>query len=92
MNLFQAKEFSIIAFNSTAHAMEAEKHMEGKNIPFLLIPLPTGVKATCGLSLKCSWEDYGKAKDILKEAHIPYAGSYYVIREGGQQIVTTIEE
>lgn len=91
MNLFQVKDYGVISFHSTHHALSAEKKLLDQGLNFLLIPLPACISASCGLAIKFGFNDFATIKTVLEKAGISWAGAYYIIREGNKQVVNGID-
>ena len=66
----QSREFLVITFSETTHAMAAEKLFAEKGIPGRIIPIPRQLSAGCGLSFKTEKEWKTDAETVLKEAGI----------------------
>jgi len=62
--LYLTKEFCLITFVSTQHALRAEKILDQhQKIEFVLMPTPREISGGCGLSIKC----YCFQSDIIRE-------------------------
>lgn len=92
MNLLQAKKYGVISFHTTQAAIEAEKCLECSEINFFLIPLPTGISASCGLALKFFCKDGHRIQDLLAQAGIKPSGVYYVVKEGSKSIIIPMDQ
>lgn len=62
--------FLLLAAESTHLVMKIEKILLDNNLVVRVIPLPTELKATCGLSVKCNMEDLEIIKKLLKENEV----------------------
>lgn len=74
-------KYYIIAFNSTNEAILSEKVILDKNINARIIPLPTEITASCGLSLRIEADDLEKAIVLLGQNNITFE-VYFVVRDG----------
>lgn len=74
------EEYYIIAFNSTNQAILSEKLLIDKNIDVKIIPLPTHITASCGLSLKIELNELKKVSNLLKQNNIVF-DIYFVIKD-----------
>lgn len=62
--IFLAKDFCLVTFVSTHHALRAERILEEHGFEnFIIVPTPRDISSSCGLSIKffCS------EKDLLKK-------------------------
>ncbi|KXG73885.1 DUF3343 domain-containing protein [Thermotalea metallivorans] len=69
------KEFYVISFDSTHHALKTEKLLKGR-FPVEMIPTPREISASCGLSIKFSKAIFDPVMEMLKEDQ----GEYKVFR------------
>jgi len=60
----------LISFNSTSHAIRAEKVLLENKLKVVVLPLPDRIRAGCGICLKI--DDENMAKNILKEKQIEF--------------------
>lgn len=63
---------AVVTFRSTMEALEMEKRAKALGIPGRLIPTPTTIVATCGLSWAVCAEDGDELEAKLAEHAIPY--------------------
>lgn len=84
MSILTAKEYYITTFPSTHRALAAEKMLENNEIDFLLIPLPIGISASCGLGVKYFEKDYAAVQELLLKEELVYQGNYHCIKEDGK--------
>lgn len=83
--------FNLATFNSTHSAIRAEKELITAGINIKIIPVPTEITASCGLSIKMSLEDLEKAKKVLSDNNIEVSGYYYVKKLGLKKDITLIK-
>lgn len=85
------KEFYVIAFESTHHAIMVEKKLK-KNYKIDTIPTPREITASCGLSIKFSSDKLDNILNELKIQDIKREGMgiYKVIREENNKIAEKI--
>ena len=60
------KEFYVIVFDSTHHAIQTEKRLKD-NFQIEVIPTPREITASCGLSIKFSHREYNEIIGELLE-------------------------
>lgn len=86
----------VIAFDSTHHAINAEKILKGKNLDIRMIPTPREVSASCGLSIKFNDEDLEKViktvELILEEKKTCINGIFLIEKKGIRTVVDKIME
>ena len=91
MSILTAGEYCIKTFISTHMALAAEKAASESQIEFLLVPLPIGISASCGLGLKYLYQFHEELSKLLADKNITEQGNYYCIRENGKLVVTEIK-
>ena len=64
----QKRPALVIAFDSTAQAIAAEKLFQENNLPGRMIPIPAQISAGCGLAWKAEPEDKQVLLDALAQA------------------------
>lgn len=80
------KEFGVITFKSTHHAIQGEKRfLEIDEIKIRTIPTPREVSHSCGLAIKFDLEDLDKAKSIIANQDIEIDSIYKVIKNGDEK-------
>lgn len=84
MSILTAKEYYITTFPSTHTALAAEKVIEINGLEFLLIPLPIGISASCGLGLKYYEKDYNVVQKLLSTEKLVFQGNYYCKKDEGK--------
>lgn len=76
------EKFFIIAFDSTHHAMSAEKSLKNINLPVQVIPVPKEITLGCGLSLKINEQHISQAlENLLENKNISFK-CFIVEKEG----------
>ena len=69
----QKRPALIIAFDSTAQALAAEKLFRENGLPGRMIPIPAQISAGCGLAWKAEPEQSQALLDALSKAQQAYA-------------------
>lgn len=82
--------FNLITFDSTHSAIRAEKELLDEGLKVKVIPVPTEITASCGLSIRIALKDLEKAKKILKDNNIEVSGYYYVKKLGLKKYIIHI--
>lgn len=70
------KEFFIVTFNNTHEAMGAEALCIDKKLKVTMMPTPTYVTKSCGISLKVEINEEENLKKIVSEHKMSYKAIY----------------
>ncbi|SHH00318.1 Protein of unknown function [Thermosyntropha lipolytica DSM 11003] len=90
-NLIKAEKYALFTFNTTSHALKAEKVLKALGAEFLIVPTLREISSSCGLSVKLSWENIEKYYNDLLENKVPVEGVFRVEKEGKKNNITKIE-
>ena len=82
------ENFCIAAFDSTHHAIAAEKKLNDAQLSIRIIPVPTQVTAGCGLAVRFACQDFNQVSNLLRE--YTDAAYYKVNRQGKEKTVTPL--
>lgn len=63
--MIKEEEFLLLAAESTHLVIKNEKILKESNIDCRIIPLPSQIKASCGLSIRTDLKNLEKIKKIL---------------------------
>lgn len=69
-------EFYIVTFNNTHEAMTAESTCVEKKLKVIMMPTPTYITKSCGISLKVELKDEENLKNIISENKLAYKAIY----------------
>ena len=72
----------IMVFNNTHEAMAAEKIMERENIKVMVMPTPTYITKSCGISLKFDEESIEFVDKIIEDDKVKFKNIYLRDTEG----------
>lgn len=75
-------KFFIMVFNNTHEAMAGEKIMEQNAIKAMVMPTPTYITKSCGISLRFSESEFEKVETLIKEDKIKFKNIYHKNEEG----------
>ncbi|ADL54027.1 DUF3343 domain-containing protein [Clostridium cellulovorans] len=75
-------ELYLIVFNNTHEAMTMEKKLKELSIANRIVPTPTGITHSCGLSIRFNEEDLGNIKSVIQKYELKIKNIYY--KESGQ--------
>lgn len=70
------KEYGVVTFESTHHAIRGEKILENANLKFKTIPTPREITSSCGLSIRFDLDDMDKVKKAMVENELAIKGLY----------------
>ncbi len=90
-DLFNLKEYGIIAFKSTSQALKAERVLKETSAEFLVIPTPRQISASCGLAVKVAPEDLDFVRSALNDKMVQIEGVYRLTTEGGESRLEIID-
>lgn len=79
--MMKEEKFFLLAADSTHLIIKSEKILKENGIECRIIPLPSEVKATCGLSIRTDIENKDIVDEILKSNGIEL-DKYIVIKTG----------
>lgn len=77
--MIKKEEFLLLAAESTHLVIKNEKLLKEADIECRIIPLPSQIKASCGLSIKADLKDIEKIKEILYNNEM----ELYLIKKSG---------
>jgi hypothetical protein len=66
----------VILFPSIHFALQAERLMKGKGIPYKLIPVPRHLSSDCGVCLRIPWEKKEEVLGILAQSAVKVDGAH----------------
>ncbi len=69
--------YYLIVFKNTHDAIEAENVLKNKNIKVTIMPTPTYITQSCGISIKFSEEYLDNIKKIIVEGKINIKNLYH---------------
>ncbi|MGE5627088.1 MAG: DUF3343 domain-containing protein [Solirubrobacterales bacterium] len=72
--------YYLITFKNTHSAISSEKILKEKGIEVVVMPTPTTITKSCGISIKIGLGDFEKVKNLIKESDFE-PGSIYLKNE-----------
>ena len=72
----QMDNYYIITFENTHGAISGESILKAIGINVVVMPTPTFITKSCGISLKVKEEDLEKVKELIKEEKLKIKGIY----------------
>jgi hypothetical protein len=71
-------EYSVLLFHSTAHAIRAERVLEGAGFRIKMIPTPRQLSSDCGMALRFDRSEEEPVAAALEESMVPLNGIHRV--------------
>ena len=68
----EKRDYILLTFQTTTHAMAMEKSCHKEGIPGRIIPLPAAISAGCGLSWRMLPDEYEEYESNLANLGIPF--------------------
>jgi len=66
----------VILFESTRHAIRAEKILKEAGLAIKVIPTPRKYSSNCGVSISFSENEADRITALLKERAVPFSGPF----------------
>lgn len=85
------ENFYVVSFDSTHHAIKAEKLFKEENLNIRMMPTPREITASCGLSIRFEVDDLGKVEEIIREEDLAVKGKYAMTRREGVRTAEKID-
>ena len=76
--LIDAKDYGVITFDTTHYAVKAEVVLAGAGLRFLLIPTPRRISASCGMAVKCFWDEREALLETLTNNTVRWQGLHHI--------------
>ena len=84
---------AVIAFARTVDAIRAEQALAGAGLAPRVMPLPSAIRAGCGICLRVDIDHRGDALDVLAQSGLTHAGLYMrYVADGGSRYVVCADE
>ncbi|MBU3210232.1 DUF3343 domain-containing protein [Clostridium algidicarnis] len=81
------KDYYLIVFKNTHDAIESEKILKDKGIKVIIMPTPTYITQSCGISIKFSKENYDLIRNIIDNDEIHIKTLYYKSEDKFEQLI-----
>lgn len=75
--------FYVVSFDSTHHAIKAEKLFKEHNLNIRMMPTPREITASCGLSIRFEAGDLEEVQEMISTEDLAVRGTYEMKREEG---------
>jgi hypothetical protein len=73
-------KYYILTFENTHNAINGESVLKANNIKAIVMPTPTFITKSCGISLRLTEEEVLKVKPLISEEKIKIKG--VILKEG----------
>lgn len=70
------EKYYIVTFKNTHEAMKAESEMNKNKLKVIVMPTPTYITKSCGISLKIDIKDYDNLNKIINENKVAHKNVY----------------
>lgn len=80
------KEYYLITFKNTHSAISGEKKMKAEGFEVTVIPTPTTLTKSCGISLRIKPEDFERAAGLVRSGDVEAGSVFYKSAEGYKEI------
>jgi hypothetical protein len=80
------KEYYLITFKNTHSAISGEKKLKAEGFEVTVIPTPTTLTKSCGISLRIKPEDFDRASGLVRSGDLEAGNIFFKSQEGYQQI------
>lgn len=84
-------EFGIITFQSTHHAMRAEKVLTEEGIKTKTIPTPRDITLSCGLAIRVAFEDLETIMELKRSGKLDYKELHYLQTVDGKRALRKLD-
>lgn len=82
------EKYFLLIFKNTQGALKAESFLKEKGIKLVIMPTPTHITQSCGISIRLSDEEFNKTKPFVSDGSVEY--KYIYVREAGQFTEVTL--
>ena len=80
------KEYYLISFKNKHGAISGEKKLKAEGFEVTVIPTPTTLTKSCGISLRIKPEDFERASGLIKTGELEAGSIFYKSAEGYREI------
>lgn len=84
------KEFGIITFEGTQHAIKAESDLMNQDIKTKTIPTPRDISLSCGLAIRIDMEDIDKIKELYDRGELKFKNLYSLSESAKDRVLKKI--
>lgn len=85
------EKFYVVSFDSTHHAIRADKLFKEHDLNVRMMPTPREITASCGLSIRFEETDLDKVEEIISKEELAVKGKYEMNRKDGVRTAQKID-
>lgn len=85
-----SKEFAILTFEGTQHAIKAESYLIKEGIKTKTIPTPRDITLSCGLAIRIDIDDIDKIKEFYDSGELKFKNLYSLSESSGGRLLKKI--
>lgn len=85
------EKFYVVSFDSTHHAIRADKLFKEHNLNVRMMPTPREITASCGLSIRFEEADLEEVEEIINKEDLDVKGKYEMNRKDGVRTAQKID-
>lgn len=89
--MIRMNQFGILTFQSTHHAMRAEKVLLQEGIGTKTIPTPRDISLSCGLAIRIDAKDVEAVRELKKVGTLDYKEVYSLRTEGKERTLIKLD-
>ena len=80
--------YAVAAFRSRQQSIRLDSELKKRGIASAIISTPREISLGCGISVKITPQDAGRAAELARSLHSDaFMGVYIVYQEGGKEVV-----
>ncbi|WP_409228430.1 DUF3343 domain-containing protein [Gudongella sp. SC589] len=84
-------EFGILTFQSTHHAMRAERILTEEGIITKTIPTPRDITLSCGLAIRIAIDDLEKVMELKRSGKLEYKELHHLQTVDGKRALRKLD-
>lgn len=78
--------YYLITFKNTHSAISGEKALKSRGLDVIIMPTPTSITKSCGISIKLNTEDFKIVSELIEKNELE-AGNIYFKNESEYKLV-----
>lgn len=84
------EQYYFISFDNTSHALQAERFLKDNKCDITVMPTPTDITHSCGLSIKFNLSSLSEIEKTIERGGLKIAGIYRLQRDKGVRKVEKV--
>ncbi|MEW8955350.1 DUF3343 domain-containing protein [Clostridium sp.] len=81
------KEYCLLVFNNTHNAIQGEKVLKSEGLNVTIMPTPTYITKSCGISVKFDIKDMEMVKSLVQNEKLIIKNMYHKTEDKFQVII-----